>query len=184
MEVKPSPLALPFPGQTNPAPSAVLTCHVLQPLVHLGGPQLDLLQYVNVPELDTVFQMWSHKCWIEGNNNFLWVAAYFLNKAAQYEAGFYCCKGILLTHVQFSLQESQVLFVKLLSNQLAPRLSQMQDSVFAFITHHDFRYNFRYKCSFFKHNAWLQIEWPVCTCVHQVYRHILLTFYSQSSLIF
>lgn len=60
--------------------SAVLSSHVLQPFVRLGGPQLCLLQFVRVPELDAVLQMWSHKCWIEGNNNFLDFLDIFLIK--------------------------------------------------------------------------------------------------------
>lgn len=111
MVVWPS-LALSFLGQTNPVHSAVLTCHIFQPFVHLGGPQLDLPQFVSVPEFDTVLQMWPHKCWIEGNNHFLSVTGYFFNKPAQCAAGFYCCKDILLTHVQFLLQESRSLFAK------------------------------------------------------------------------
>lgn len=61
MVLRPSPSVLPSPGQMNPACSAVLSSHVLQPLVHLGGPQLHLLQFVSVPKLDAVLQMRSHK---------------------------------------------------------------------------------------------------------------------------
>lgn len=60
--VRPSPSGLPFPDQTNTACSAVVSSHVLQPFVRLGGPQLYLLQLVSVPELDAALQMWSHKC--------------------------------------------------------------------------------------------------------------------------
>ena len=91
--MRPSPSAFPFPGQTNPAHSAVLSSHVLQPFVRLGGPQLYLLQFVSVPELDAVLQMWSHKCWIEGNNHFLDLLAIFLIKQPSMRLAFNAAKA-------------------------------------------------------------------------------------------
>lgn len=47
---------------------------------HLSGPLLDLSRGVRgvlvleSPQLDSVLQMLSHNCWIEGNNHFPWAA--------------------------------------------------------------------------------------------------------------
>lgn len=123
--------------------------------------------------------MWPHKCWIEGNNHFLSVAGYFFNKPAQCEAGFYCCKDILLTHVQFLLQESRSLFAKPLliswhsgyskcRTQYLPLLSIMTSGMpldtDARFTHtiHNCKYNYLF-----------------VTGIHQVYRHVLLAFCAQ-----
>lgn len=92
MVVRPSPSALSSPGQTNPAHSAVLSSHVLQPFVRLGGPQLYLLQFVSVPQLDAKLQMWPHKCWTEGNNHFLDLLAIFLIKQPSMRLAFNAAK--------------------------------------------------------------------------------------------
>lgn len=67
-------------------------------------------------------------------------------------------------------------FAKLLFSQLVSRLSQMQDLIFAFVEHHEVMYTIRYRCSFWTHNALLQMQLSACTCIHQVYR-FMDTFY-------
>lgn len=153
MVLRPFPLALPFPGQKNPACSAVLSSHVLQPLVHLGGPQLYLLQFVSVPELDAVLQMWSHKCWIEGNNHFLDLLVIFLIKQPSMRLVFNAAKTHCWFMFSFSSRSLESFFAKLLSSQLVSRLSQMQDLVFAFVEHHEVMYTCRNRCSFCTHNC-------------------------------
>lgn len=172
MVLRPSLSALPFPGQVNPACSAVLSSHVLQPLVHLGGPWLYLLQFDSVPKLDAALQMWSHKCWIEGNNHFLDLLVIVLIKQPSMRLAFNAAKMHCWFMFSFSSRSPGFFFAKLLSSQLVSRLCQMQDLVFAFVEHLEVMYTFRYRCSFCTHSALLQIQLAACTCIHQVYRFI------------
>jgi len=89
---------------------------MLQPLDHLCGPPLDLLQQFHVllvlraPELDAGLQVDSHQSGVEGQNQLPRPAGHTSLDAAQDMVGLLGCECILVAHVQlFIRQYPQVL---------------------------------------------------------------------------
>ena len=78
---------------------------------HLDGPQLNLVQLVHVslglggPGLSTVFHVQPLQYHVEGNDHVSQLAGYACAKAAQQEVHLHCCKGTLLTPVQFVVHQ-------------------------------------------------------------------------------
>lgn len=69
-----------------------------------SSPLLNLLQFmISCKDVVIILQIWSHKCWVEGNDNPF--------QSAEEAAGLFCCKGTLLARVVVH-QDPQVLFCK------------------------------------------------------------------------
>lgn len=89
------------------------------------------------PKLDSVFQMWPHKCQVEENNNFPAPASNTLVNVAWYVVSLHYLKGAVLTLVQLFHWDPQVPFCRAATSLVSPQptplhgvfLSWVQDFV-------------------------------------------------------
>lgn len=86
-------------------------------------PACSCLSFTGCPELNSALQLWSHQCWVEGEDHFSWPscpAGNASSNAAKNTLSFRS-KGILLIHVQSGVsQDSKVLFCRAASQLDGP----------------------------------------------------------------
>lgn len=102
-------------------------CHMLQPLEPswlLSSGYFSASKYllhIWEPKLDTVFQMWPHKCQVEESNNFSSPAGCTLVNLAWYVVGLHYLKGAVLTLVQLFHWDPHVPFCRAVISLVSPQ---------------------------------------------------------------
>lgn len=102
-------------------------CHMLQPLEPswlLSSGYFSASKYllhIWEPKLDTVFQMWPHKCQVEESNNFPSPAGCMLVNLAWYVVSLHYLKGAVLTLVQLFHWDPHVPFCRAVISLVSPQ---------------------------------------------------------------
>ncbi|KAK4827693.1 LOW QUALITY PROTEIN: hypothetical protein QYF61_020827 [Mycteria americana] len=132
-------------------PQPLLIRLVLQTLHQLRCPSLDTLQHLNVlhvvrgPKLNTVFEVWSHQCQVQGHDHFPTPAGHTIPDTSQDAVGFLGHLGTLPAHVQPAVnQHPQVLLCQAAFQPLFPKpvvlhgvvVTQVQDLALGLVEPH------------------------------------------------
>lgn len=104
-------------GWIVPALSTFLTGEILQARHHLSGSSLDsqhvhVTLVLGVPELVPVIQVWSHQCWIKGNDHLTQPSGNTLTNADQDTFSFLSKNGLKLRLLLYLVWTAQI-FCKL-----------------------------------------------------------------------
>ncbi|KAK4823572.1 hypothetical protein QYF61_003576 [Mycteria americana] len=132
-------------------PQPLLIRLLLQTLHQLRCPSLDTLQHLNVPlvvrgpKLNTVFEVRSHQCRVQGHNHFPSPAGHTTPDTSQDAIGFLGHLGTLLAHIQAAVnQHPQVLLCQAAFQPLFPKpvalrgvaVAQVQDLALGLVKPH------------------------------------------------
>ncbi|KAK4823970.1 hypothetical protein QYF61_008356 [Mycteria americana] len=132
-------------------PQPLLIRLVLQTLYQLYCPSLDTLQELNVllvvkgPKLNTVFEVRSHQCRVQGHDHFPTPAGHTIPDTSQDAVGFLGHLDTLLAHVQLAVNHHpQVLFLQAAFQPLFPKpvalhgvvVTQVQDPALGLVKPH------------------------------------------------